>query len=449
MKTVVGFVLLAAIVGGVYGLNAVTRTEDGKSILHVAKELEVPVQVTVPEQRAIVRTVQAPGVVEAFSEVDISAEVAGKVIEMAVEEGDAVRKGDLLCRLDDAYYRARVLSAQANVARLDASILQAQADLEKAERDARRQVRLSEADATSALELADYHTAHVRAEASVEIRKQELISAKASLESAKEDLAKTVITAPIDGTVSQLFAEEGEVVITGTMNNPGTRIMVVSDLSKMQVRCRVDEGDAALVTEEQAARIYLQSDTQRGVAGHVFRIATKGTTQAGRDVVSFETLVLVDSDDARVKPGMTASVEIEVARSKNALTIPVQAVVNRKRKDLPKALVEEYDRLQSRIASDRRHGGAEYIPVLFVSEDEVARPRLVETGINDDRSVEIVAGVKAGERVVTGPYRSLDKLKDGSRLKIENAEDEGEEKVATDKAPEGDADPKEAQASAG
>ncbi len=436
MKTALGYIVLIGVVGGIYYLNDVTKTEDGKSVLNVAGELEIEVKVGKPEQRTIVRRVQAPGAVEPFTEVDISAEVVSKIIEMPVEEGDTVKAGDLLCRLDDADYRARIVSAKANVAKLEATIIQAEASFDKAKRDLERQKRLSESDATSALELADYHTTFIRAKASVDISKQELIQAQAMLVAAEDDLAKTVLTSPIDGIVSQAFAELGEVVITGTMNNPGTRVMVISDLSKMQVRCRVDESDAPLVKDGQTARIYLQSDMQTSIPGHVFRVATKGTTPIGRGVVTFETLVIVDSNDPRVKPGMTASVEIEVKRSENALTIPVEAVVNRKRRDLPEELVQAYDEAQSTSSKGEPTRKAEYLKTVFSIEDDKAVAHLVETGISDETHVEIISGLTPDIQLVVGPYRSLDSLKMGSKIKIEKSEEkdgDAEEEEGTER----------------
>lgn len=411
MKTVIGVVVLAAIAGGVYLLNDLTRDREGKSLLHVAQTPEIPVETATPELREIVRTVQAPGEVEAFEEVDISSEVMGKIVEMPVEEGDLVEAGDLLCRLDDADYRARVLSGEANVAKLKALIVQADADLEKAERDFEQQKRLIETDATSPLEMANYRTLLVGARANLETRKHELVAAEAALASAKEDLARTVMVAPIDGVVAQRFAEVGEVVITGTMNNPGTRIMVVSDLSKMQVRCRVDEADAPLVAPGQVARIYLQSDTHRSIAGEVLRVGTKGTKQLGRDVVTFETLVLITGVDPRVKPGMTANVEIEVARKSQTLTVPVEAVVYRRQRDLPAALVEEYHRRRAERDPEFEQNVAEYLQVVFCVVDGRAQPRLIEAGINDTVRVEVTTGLAVEDTIVTGPYRSLDQLR--------------------------------------
>ncbi|UCG33258.1 MAG: efflux RND transporter periplasmic adaptor subunit [Phycisphaerales bacterium] len=425
MKTLLGVVALSAVVGALFYLNDITKTEDGKSILHVARELEVPVDTARPQQRGIVRTVQAPGEVEAFAEVDISSELVSKIIEMPVEEGDEVQKDDLLCRLDDADYKARALAAEANVGRLKALVKQSEADLAKAQRDWDRQKRLSEANATSTLELADYHTALLRAQAALDMTGHQLAEAEAAFQAAREDLAKTVISAPMGGVVSQLFAEQGEVVVTGTMNNPGTRIMVVSDLSKMQVRCRVDESDAPLVAPGQNARIYLQSDTRKSIAGEVLRVATKGTKLLGRDVVTFETRVLITGDDPRVKPGMTANLEIEVAQKEDAVTVPVEAVVYRKRRDLPEDLVKAHDKRLGEGEPGTTQNIAQYIKLVFCVDDGgKAEPRLVETGISDATKVEITEGLALVDTVIVGPYRSLDQLKAGSPLKINEPDKE-------------------------
>jgi HlyD family secretion protein len=412
MKSVIGIFVLGAVIGGIFLLNGYVRTADGQSLLHVAHPMQILVETAQPEQREIVRTVQAPGEVEALEEVDISSEVVAKIVEMAVAEGQIVATGQLLCRLDDADYRARVRSGEAGVAKLAAIIVQAEAEVAKAELDYGEELRLLEKGSTSENTVAQYRTVLIGARARLEMRKHELVEAEAALQSAREYLAKTVIRAPIAGIVSQLFAEQGEVVITGTMNNPGTRIMVISNLSQMQVRCRVDEADAALVKANQPASIFLQSDTRRSVPGHVLRVGTKGTRPLGRDVVTFETLILIDQIDEHVKPGMTANVDIEVARNDDALIIPVQAVVYRKRGDLPRELLEAHDQQASATAS--HHQRAEYLRLAFVVNDDLAFPRLVQTGISDLTGVEILSGITATDTVVIGPYRSLDQLQHGS-----------------------------------
>jgi len=440
MRALLGVILLAAAVAGVVFLNETTRDKAGNSVLHVAREKPVEVETARPRQRDIVRTVQAPGEVEAVAEVDISSEVMGKIVALPVEEGQRVEEGDLLCRLDAVDFEARVRSAAAQAAKLAAMITQAEADLEKAERDYGRQQRFMETQVTSENELANYRTVLIGARALLEVRKQERIEAEAMLENAREDLAKTVITAPISGVVSQLFAEQGEVVITGTMNNLGTRVMVVSDLSSMQVRCRIDETDAPLVKPGQTARIYLQSDTRRSIAGRVLRVATKGTKQLGRDVVTFETLALITDDDERVKPGMTANVEIEVAQEREALTLPAQAVVYRKRRDLPEALLAEHDTRLKTLDPAATQNIAEYIKLVFCVEGEQAVARLVETGISDATGVQVTRGVASDDKVIVGPYRALDQLREGCPVKLEEARPQDDSEKAATSQPSSGAD---------
>ena len=223
--------VLAAIGGGVFYLGSFRGKSTEKSILHVADEVALTVNVAQPAKEEIIRLVQAPGDVEAVLEVEVSSEIVAKIVEMPVEEGDLVKKADLLCRLDDNNLRAEVESGQARIAQLRAAIVQADADLEKAERDLARQVTLSETESTSDLELRDYKTLRDKMTAVREMRQQDLVQAEAGLKRIHEDLARTVIRSPIDGVISKLKAKLGEVVVTGTMNNPGTVIMTISDPS--------------------------------------------------------------------------------------------------------------------------------------------------------------------------------------------------------------------------
>ncbi|MGD2110130.1 MAG: efflux RND transporter periplasmic adaptor subunit, partial [Phycisphaerae bacterium] len=290
-----------------------------------------------------------------------------------------------------------------------------------------------EADATSELEVRDYQTARKRARAILEMRRQELAEASAGLKRFKEDLKKTIITSPITGIISRLNAKQGEVVVTGTMNNPGTVIMSISDLSKMQVRARVDEVDVPLVKPDQKCRVYLQSDPDAPVPARVVRVAAKGLKQVGRDVVTFEALLEVLSDDERIKPGMTANVEIEVAKQGDAITVPIEAVVHRLRKDLPEKVVTAFDEKQSTLDISERAKQGQYIKVLYVKDDEKAHVRLIESGIADTRRVEIRDGVSLDETVIVGPYRSLDQLKDGKKVALS---EEDKKKEASEESSE-------------
>jgi len=422
MKGILTLILLAAVGAGIFALGYVRKGPDDKPILHVAEEVALTVSTSKPERGEIIRIVQAPGDVEAVLEVEISSEIVAKIEEMPVEEGDEVKKGDLLCRLDNQYLLAQMESAQARIAQLEAAIVQAQTDVEKAERDLQRQIALSESDATSDLELRDYKTLRDKMRAIHDQRYHELAQAQAARKQIKEDLEKTIIRSPIDGVISKLSAKQGEVVVTGTMNNPGTVIMTISDLSKMQVRTRVDEIDVPLVQPEQVARVYLQADQDHPVPAKVMRVASKGSKLAGRDVVTFETMLNVLSNDPRIKPAMTANVEIEVARNPDAVTVPVEAVVHRMRKELPEAVLAEYDRKQSGVTLSERARQAQYLKVVYVMENDIAKVRLVEPGIADTRRVEIREGLGLADTVIVGPYRSLDQLKDGKRVALSDEE---------------------------
>lgn len=430
---------LAIVCAGMFSLGSLRRDTDGKPVLHIAEEVALTVDVAAPEKGEIIRLVQAPGDVEAVLEVEISSEIVSKIIEMAVEEGDPVKAGDLLCRLDDKNLLADVESGEARVAQLGASIMQAEADVEKADRDVARQASLSESHATSDIELRDTVTKQKKFRAVLEMRKYELSQSEAFLKRAREDLKKTIITSPIDGVISKLNAKQGEVVVTGTMNNAGTVIMSISDLSSMQVRARVDEVDVPLVKAGQTGRVYLQSDPDVPVPARVVRVSPKGSRASGRDVVTFEALLEVLSTEQRIKPGMTANVEIEVDRRDDAVTVPVEAVVHRMRRDLPEKVVEAFDRSQEGLNISERVRRGQYIKVIYVMEDEVARVRLIDTGIADTRLVEIRDGIELGDRVIIGPYRSLDQLEDGKKVALaenkkdtEKPESAEEERIAED-----------------
>jgi HlyD family secretion protein len=424
MRKLLLVLLAVALVAAVFGLNHFRSGESGKSLLHVAPAEALPVAVTMPLRQLIERTVQAPGEIEAVLEVEIRSEIPAKIEEMPVEEGDLVEAGQLLCRLNDDEFRAQVESGEAGVARLRAMIRQAEAELAKCQLDVTKREKLIRQDAASDYELADYRTRLLKAQADVEVRTQSLAEAQALLRSARDYLEKTIISSPIAGVVSQIHAKPGEVVVTGTMNNPGTVIMSVTDLSQMQVRARVDETDVPLVKPDQDVDIFLPSDPQRAIPGRVLRVATSGTKQPGRDVVTFETLILVESDDPAIKPGMTTNVEIRVARKDDALTVPVQAVVHRKRKDLPEDLVETFDRRQEEQGVATRRNKAQYLKVVFSMNEDEAKPHLVRTGIANEICVELVEGLADDATVIIGPYRSLDQLKDATKVKLEETPEE-------------------------
>jgi HlyD family secretion protein len=261
--------------------------------------------------------------------------------------------------------------------------------------------------------------------------KQESVEAQGALEAAETDLARTVIRSPIDGLVAQILLEKGEMLIPGTMNLPGAVFMVISDMTRIEVKAQIDESDVALVKPGQRAWIYLTTDDRGAIPGVVKRVTPKGVRTG--EVTTFEARILLEAADARLRSGLTASAEIEVRKHEDALAVPIQAVRHRKRKDLPADVLANAPSETAATApatasalspatapADRLRRGrdpdAEYLKVVFVIRDGKAQARLVRTDISDENYVELAGGVGPEDQVVTGPYRVLDVLQHGQTV---------------------------------
>ena len=374
---------------------------------------------------SIVQTITAPGKIESEDEVEIASQIIGRVIAVNVKEGDSVKKDMILVELDPTDADARVQSAESRIKKLEAGIEQTMSDREKAARDARQFGNLVGRGFSAPTELADARTALAKSEASRKMSLNELDESRAMLKTFSEEQRRTKIRAPIDGVVSGLNVDVGEIVIAGTTNLPGSVLMKVSNMNKMRVRADVDETDVLLVRKGQQTSIYLQADQLHPVSGSIDAVAPQGKAKK-EEVVSFETLVAIDHqaslaspvDAPRLRPGMTATVEVEVRRADDAISVPAQAVVHRRRKDLPDspAVREWADRNARSPGEKSREAELRYIKLVFVAEGSVARARPVETGLSDEKRVEILSGLKNEDRVVVGPFRALDELKDGDPI---------------------------------
>lgn len=413
----IGLFAILAVVAGLaaanYGRGSATPSLDWQLLR------KPPLEVTLeaPGLAPIVQTITAPGAVELVEEAEISSQIVGRVLEVKVRDGDHVQAGDVLVRLDQTDARARLDSIQARMGRLKAAIDQAETEREKAVRDLTRTAQLAGRGAASVTEQADARSILAKADAALAMCRNELSESEALRRSNEEEINRTLIKSPIDGVVAGLKVEVGEVVIAGTTNLPGTVLMTVGDPGRLRVRAQVDETDVPLVKPSQPARVFLLAQPEAPVPATVDRVAAKGTKTG--EVVSFETLIGVEAEGTALRPGMTVSVEVEVRRTSSALSVPVQAVVHRRLKDLPMtpALQAWLDRQQSNkpgAGGGAREAESRYVKLVFVVENGVARFRPVETGLSDERRVEILDGLEPGAQVVVGPFRSLDELKDGS-----------------------------------
>jgi HlyD family secretion protein len=399
------------------------RREPGKLELdwRLIREPARKVLVESPSGGAIVQTITAPAKIEAVEEAEIASQLIGRVIAVYVEEGDIVLRHDPLVELDSTEARARLDSTLARIARLKAAITQAKSEVAKASRDAELSSKLGTRGFSTFTERADSRTTLEKARAALQMSENELAEAEALRRTSEVELRRTLIVSPMDGVVSGVNVDEGEIVIAGTTNLPGSVLMKVSAMNLMRARADVDETDVLLVRRGQPAQIYLQADPLHPMPGRVETVAPQGKTKKD-EVVSFETLVRIDGqailsrepEAPRLRPGMSATVEVEVRRSDQVLSVPAQAVVHRRRKDLPDSpAVREWAERHARSPGEKaREAELRYIKLVFVLEDGLARARPVETGLSDERRVEILSGLRPEDRLIVGPFRALDELKE-------------------------------------
>ena len=387
------------------------------------------VELASPGRAEIIETITAAGTVEPVEEAEIAPQVVGRVVAVHVEDGDRVSEGDLLLQLDPTEAQARLDSAEARIDRLRALILDAEEDVDKATRDFSRTEQLSRRNVATNTELLDAQSTLAKARAVLGGVRNELLESEAMRRMNLQELQYTEIRAPIDGVVADCEVEVGEVAIAGTTNLPGALLMTILDPNRMQVRADVDETDVPLVRAGQPARIYLQADLLTALPGEVERVAPRGKAgaEAVAEVVTFETIIRDQGGaDSPLMPGMTATVEIEVRRAEDALSVPIQAVVQRRRKDLPDspALRAWLDRHPPAPGEAVGEMGSRYVTTAFVAEGGKARARPVDVGLSDERRVEILEGLTPDDLVIVGPFRTLDELKDGDP--ITEAEPESE-----------------------
>ena len=390
----------------------------------------VSVQFARVRREDITARVRAPGKIEPRTQVKVSADVMGKIVQLPVKEGDRVKKGQLMLQLDDTQYRSAYSQARAARASAEARVRETESSLKVAEASYARQKALFEQHLLSQAEWDQASTNYESARAAVATAHEEVSRSQAALDGASDNLSKCRFLAPFDGVVSALNVEAGEVVITGTMNNPGTQILVVSDLSRMLVRADVDETDVVDLRLGQKAKITVDALPDTSFAGTVTEIgntAKRTLTGGSEGQTNFEVKVVFDQDVPQVRPGMTADVEIDTGTREKTLGVPIQAVVVRTQRELEKAGKRE-PRAAKRSAKADAMVAAEddtigrkekEITGMFVVRDGMAAFVPVRTGLASETEIEVFGDAKEGESVVAGPYKALRELKPNTKVKKE------------------------------
>lgn len=403
-------------------------------VLNLSKSggVSYTVQAEKAERGEIVSIVTGTGAVQAKTTVKISADVAAKIVDMPVEEGDLVEKGDLLVTLDQTRYLAAVRQAEAALAAAQAMEKRSEAAKIQAEQNFQRSDKLYAQGLISDESYVQIKTALDIANADFESARYAINQQDAMLAQRQDDLSKTVIRSPIGGTITELNAEIGEIVMVGTMNNAGTVIMTVADLSTIEVEIEVDETDIAGVEVGQDAKIEIDAFPDTAFAGQVTEVGNaaqvSGYSTSDRVTNFLVTVLLLDSVP-EIKPGMTATADITTDIRDNCLYVPIQAVVFREPKaeksDSAKAagssggaVAAELDSTDGTDVDEKKEEEPEEVEGVFCVVDGAARFKPVETGIADQQNIEIVTGIEEGDEVVTGSYTILRTIDDGATVAV-------------------------------
>ncbi len=391
------------------------------------KDDVIAVQTEKVERRTITQVVEATGKIQPQTQVKINAEVSGEIIELPVEEGDVVRRGQLLVRIKPDQYAAQRDQAIANLNRMKAMLVQREADYRKVENEYRRQQELFKKGLVSEADLESSKSLYEIAKANVDASRFDVQNAEASLTRSREDLAKTAIYSPIDGIVTQRISKLGERV-SGSSFTQGTEIMTVSDLSIMESRVEVNENDVVLISIGDTARIDVDAYPDHVFVATVYQIANTATTKGlgtQEEVTNFEVRLIVNAEDKEFRPGMSCSAKIETETRKDVVTVPLQSVTTREKMG-QKPDKDENDEDMAGVniegVTDRETEKKEKPQeVVFIVKDGRARKIPVTTGISSDTYIEIRDGLKTGEEVIKGSYRAISReLNDSSQVRVDN-----------------------------
>jgi HlyD family secretion protein len=400
------------------------------------------VETAAVDEITIVETVSATGKIQPEIEVKISSEVSGEIIDLPVKEGQVVKKGDLLVRINPDLYTSGYNRTISNLSGTKAGLSQAEAQFAEAKANYDRSKGLFEKGIISRADWEKSVSSFEVAKANRQSAYYNVQSASATVSEAKDNLGRTTIYAPADGTISMLNVELGERVL-GTQQMTGTEILRVANLHNMEVEVDVNENDIVKVSIGDSAKVEVDAYLKKEFKGIVTSISNSASaTQTADQVTNFKVKIRIlkesyqdlvegkPKDYSPFRPGMTATVDIITKRKDNVLGVPISAVViktdttaNAKRRTSDKP-VQDDDK--PRPKTDKKY------ECVFVKSGDKAKLRVVKTGIQDDTNIEITQGLKKGDVVITGPYTTVTKeLKPNDKVTVKKDDKDG---AATEQA---------------
>ena len=425
-KKIIGAVAALAVIGSVVGFS-VSRENRKK----------VTVQTGKVEKKSLTQVVTASGEVRPRRYVNVGANVSGRLIDITVIEGQPVKKGQMLARVEAERYEAGARQGEAGVAAARADLARSEADLAGAKLGYDRNKRMRDDKLVSESAYDQSEAEYKMKQASVESAKRRVAQLQAQLDSTQDELNKTTVYSPMDGVVTNLPKEQGEMVIGAQSFSP-TVIMTVADLSVMECEVMVDETDFRNLKLGQEAKIKVEALEGLELKGEVTEIGasalvrgsgsqasaqTQASANTGNQPKDFKVTITIKDPPANLRPGLNATADITTATRKDVLAVPVQAVVVREVDKQgkvvdPDALAGGAAREGDTVTQMAREKGEEKDGVFVVDGDK-ARFKPVKTGIMGEADIEITEGVGDGQMIVTGSYKTLRNLKDEARIKLE------------------------------
>ena len=430
---------LVVVVGAMIWANFAFKKTEGPSV--TAEAIKT---------RSLASTVSASGTVRARRTVNITSEVSGKVVKLSVEEGDRVKAGQFLLQIYPRAVRSRLQISEAGLEQQRIALQQARLNIENskinqklADDELARQLRLDKDSLATkqaleqARDNATLRRGEVRtAEQTVSAAEQRIKSQQADLESVQHDLSRVTIESPIDGIVTKRNVEDGEQAVVGFTNNPSVVLLIVADMSIIEAQIEVDETDIPNVKLGQTAKVTIDALPDKTFTAKVTEIGNSPinattTSSAVRQATTFKVVVTLDGQIPEVRPGFTCTADITTASRENAVAVPIQALTVRELTFDPQGKVVKAPKPEKGARpSAGTAEAAELKPgfkkketegVFVVDKDDRAQFVQVKTGIAGDKFFEVLEGLKAGDKVITGPFTSVRTLNDGTQVKVEGA----------------------------
>ncbi|MCS6807659.1 MAG: efflux RND transporter periplasmic adaptor subunit [Bacteroidota bacterium] len=405
----------------------------GASILAVAamaaifgkNEKSITVTVERVGRRTITQTVSATGKIQPEVLVKISSEVSGEIIYLPVKEGDTVRKGDLLARIQPDLVQAQLEQARYAAEAAKAQINTVRAEYERAKLEFERIKNLYEKQFVSKGEYDQAYAALQSAQARLEASQKDYERSQAVVRQSTVTTGRTTIYAPINGIVVALPVEKGEKVL-GTQQFQGTEMMQIADLSVMNAEVDVDENDVVMISVGDTARVRIDAFPNRVFRGYVYQIGNSAKRSAAgtqEEVVNFAIKIRLIDTDPRLRPGMSCDVDIETETRMNVLAVPLQSVTLRKPQEKENDAVQLAGGTEKQESAKKNAAQSNAPPpqVVFLKDGNRAKMVRVETGISDGGYIEIVNGLQEGQTVISGNFRAISKeLEDGMLITVDS-----------------------------